>query len=250
MSCDENRIIALQTLRESWVGTNLTATQSFKAQNYCDNESIFVILDALKCARSVLQSWLDKWKSYVIVDWSARREATVQIRKSWAKSLRRHLNWRSDTNLTATKSSRSHNYFDNESISFIFTALKCAHSALQLWLNKWESYVVADWCAWCEVIARYWNVLRWSWRMFRLRTKIKYWLNLSTLTNTNAELIRILPGRSSALSEYTEHFFIDCVLFFENVFWMIIITFFKIMFDEIVVYAFLIDAKKIDVFKF
>ena len=212
MNCDENRIIALQTLRENWIDTNLTTTQSFKTQNYCDNESIFVIFDALKCARSVLQSWLNKWKSYVIVDWNAKCETTVQIKKNWAKSFRKHVNWRFDTNLTTTKSSKSHNYCDNESIFFIFTALKCAHFVLQFRLNMWKSYVIADWCAICAIIARCWNVLKWSWRMFRLKTKIKYWLNLSTLNNEILVLIRIFSDRSLASSEFTEHFFIENVL--------------------------------------
>ena len=40
-----------------------------KPQNYCNNESFFVIFATLKCVHSVLQFELNKWKSYVIVDW-------------------------------------------------------------------------------------------------------------------------------------------------------------------------------------
>ena len=65
-----------RNIRET--NTNLTTTQSFKFQNYCDNESISTILEALKCIHSDLQFWLNKWKSYVIVDWCARCETTVQ----------------------------------------------------------------------------------------------------------------------------------------------------------------------------
>ena len=65
-----------RNIREA--STNLTATQSFKSQNYCDNESISTILEALKCTHFDLQFWLDKWKSYVIVDWCARCETIVQ----------------------------------------------------------------------------------------------------------------------------------------------------------------------------
>ena len=54
--------------------TNLTTTWFFKSQNYCDNERIFVIFIALKCVDFVLQYWIIKWKSYVIVDWCARCE--------------------------------------------------------------------------------------------------------------------------------------------------------------------------------
>ena len=39
---------------------------------------------------------------------------------------------------------------------------------------------------------------RWWW-FFSLRTWIKYWLNLSTLRNTNAELIKIFLDRSLAI---------------------------------------------------
>ena len=42
-----------------------------------------------------------------------------------------------NTNLTATWFSNFQNYCDNESISIIFEALKCTHSALQLWLDEW-----------------------------------------------------------------------------------------------------------------
>ena len=119
--------------------TNLKATQSFKSQNYCDNESISIILEALKCAHFVLQFWLDKWKSYVIVDWCARCETIVQITKCWSKHFRKHINWRRDTNLTTTKSLKFQNNCDNESISFNFATLKCVHSALQFELNKWKS---------------------------------------------------------------------------------------------------------------
>ena len=58
--------------------TNSTATQSFKSQNYCDNESISTILETLKYTHCDLQFWLDKWKSNVIVDWCARCKTIVQ----------------------------------------------------------------------------------------------------------------------------------------------------------------------------
>ena len=148
----------------------------------------------------------------MIVDWDAKCEVIVQTTKRRAESFRKHLNWRSDTNLTATKFSNFQNYCDNESILIIFTELECADSALQFWLVSCKSYVILDWCVRCEIIARRWSVLKWSWRMSRLRTWIKYWLNLSTLSNEILVLIRILSGRSFALSEYTGHFFIDCVL--------------------------------------
>ena len=48
----------------------------------------------------------------------------------------------------------SHNYCDNERISAIFEALKCASSALQFWLDRWKSYVIFDWSARCATIAR------------------------------------------------------------------------------------------------
>ena len=118
----------------------------------------------------------------------------------------------STDDLTTAKFSKRQIYCDNESISIIFAALKCADSVLQSWMNTWKSYVIVVWCAKCEVIANYWNVLRWSWRMFRLKTWIFNWWNISTLTNTNAELIRILSDRSLALSDFNEYFFIDCVL--------------------------------------
>ena len=111
--------------------------------------------------------------------------------------------------LTTTKSSKRQNYCDNESISIIFAALKCVDSVLQLWLNTWKSYVIVVWCARCEVIANYWSVLKWSWRMFRLRIWILNWWKLSTLTNTNAELIRIFLDRSLALSDFNEYFIIE-----------------------------------------
>ena len=119
--------------------------------------------------------------------------------------------------LTATKSSKRQNYCDNESISIIFAALKCADSVLQLWLNTWKSYVIVAWCARCEVIADYWSVLRWSWRMPRLETWILNWWELSALTNTDAELVRIFPGRSLALSDFNGYFIIGRFYFFKKI---------------------------------
>ena len=60
---------------------NTFSAWSFKLQNYCDNESISVIFATLNSAHSTLQCWLDEWKSYVILDWSARCETTVQTTK-------------------------------------------------------------------------------------------------------------------------------------------------------------------------
>ena len=117
-----------------------------------------------------------------------------------------------DTNLTTTWFFKSQNYCDNERIFVIFIALKCADSALQYWLIRWKLYVIVDWCARCEIIANCWNISRWFWRMSRLRTWIFNWWKLSTLTNTNAKLIRILFDRSFALSDFNEYFFINCVL--------------------------------------
>ena len=59
--------------------THLTTTKFSKIQNYCDNESIFVIFAKLKCANSALQYWSNKWKLYVIVDWYAKCAANVQF---------------------------------------------------------------------------------------------------------------------------------------------------------------------------
>ena len=59
--------------------THLTTTKFSKFQNYCDNESIFVIFAKLKCVDFVLQYWLIKWKSYVIVDWYAKCATNVQF---------------------------------------------------------------------------------------------------------------------------------------------------------------------------
>ena len=59
--------------------TNLTTTWSFKSQNYFDNESIFVIITTLKCAHFTLQFWLNIWKSYVIVDWSAKCATIIRF---------------------------------------------------------------------------------------------------------------------------------------------------------------------------
>ena len=144
----------------------------------------------------------------MIVDWCANCEAIVQTTKNWTKFFRKHLNWRFDTNLTTTKFSQFQNYCDNESIFVIFTILKCAHFALQYKLFKWKSYVIVNCDAKCAIIERCWNVLKWSWHMSRLKTRIMYWLNLSALRNTNAELIRMLSDRSLALSEFTEYFII------------------------------------------
>ena len=113
----------------------------------------------------------------------------------------------------------SHSYRDNESIFAIFTALKCAHSALQFRLDKWKWYVVVDWCASCEMTVRtlvsklsFDDWAKRVWWSTALRTWIKYWLNLSTLRNTDAELIMILSDRSFALSDFNEYFFIESVL--------------------------------------
>ena len=57
--------------------------QAFRGQNiytphnYCDSEPIFVVFDALECARSTLQCDLNELKIYVIDVWYARCEATV-----------------------------------------------------------------------------------------------------------------------------------------------------------------------------
>ena len=113
----------------------------------------------------------------------------------------------------------SHSYRDNEPIFAIFTALKCAHSALQLRLDRWKWYVIVDWCASCETTVRtlasklsFDDWAKRIWWPTALRTWIKYWLNLSTLRNTDAELIMILPDRSFALSDFNEYFFIGSVL--------------------------------------
>ena len=219
LNCDENRIVVLQTSRKivSQTNTFLIATSFFKFQNYCDNESIFVIFATLNCVYFALQFCLHISKSYVIVDWNARCEKAVQITKNWTKrfrkQFRKHLNWRFDTNLTTSSFFKLQNYCDNESIFIIFTTLKCVYFVLQFELNRWKSYVIVDWCAKCEIIARFRNVLKWFWRMFRLKTWIKYWLNLSTLNNTNAKLIKIFLDRSFALNDFNEHFFIECVLY-------------------------------------
>ena len=188
------------------------AVKSWKPQNYCDNEPISIILEALECAHSVLQFWLDEWNSYEVAGWCARCETTVQATKSWAEHFRRHLNWWPGTNLAAVWSSKLQNYCDNESISVILAALDCAHSVVQLCLDRWKLYEVVDCGARCVVIARCWSVLRWSWHMPRLGTRILNWWELSALRNTNAGLARILSGRSLASSEYTGYFFIGCVL--------------------------------------
>ena len=114
-----------------------------------------------------------------------------------------------------------HNYRDNESIFVIFTALKCAHSVLQFRLNKWKWYVIVDWCANCEITVRIFafklSFDDWTkkiWWFIALKTWIKYWLNLSTLRNTNAKLIMIFLDRSFALSDFNEYFFIESVLSF------------------------------------
>ena len=211
LNCGENRIVALQASRGVAPQTGAAASP-FKPQNYCDNEPISVIFAALDCAHSALQSCPHKWKSYVIVGWDAKCEKAVQVTKSWAKRFRRHLSWRFGTNLTGAWPFKLQSYCDNEPISIIFTTLKCAYFVLQLELDRWKSNVIADWCARCEVNVPCWNVLRWSWRMPRLGTKIKYWLDLSALRNTKAGLVRILPGRSPALSDFTGHFFIGSVL--------------------------------------
>ena len=101
---------------------------------------------------------------------------------------------------------------NNESIFFIFTTLKCVHFVLQFRLNMWKLYVIVDWYVTCVIIVRCWNVLKWFWRMFRLKIKIKYWLNLSILNNKIFVLIKILFDRSFASNEYIEHFFKNCVL--------------------------------------
>ena len=215
LNCDENRIVVLQTSREiaSQTDTFLIATSSFKFQNYCDNESIFVIFAALICAHSALQFYSHNWKSYVIVDWDAKCEKVVQITKSWAKRFRRHFCLRFDTNLTEAWFFKSQNYYDNESISVIFATLNCAYSVLQFELNNWKSYVIFDWCASCETTVRtlafrmsFDDWTKRIWWSIALKTWIKYWLNLSTLRNTDAELIRILFDRSLALSDFIEHF--------------------------------------------
>ena len=79
--------------------------------------------------------------------------------------------------------------------------------------------MIVDWCANCETTVRIFAFRMsfddWTkriWWSIALRTWIKYWLNLSTLRNTDAELIRILSDRSFALSDFNEYFFIDCVL--------------------------------------
>ena len=169
----------------------------------------------MKCVRSDLQFWLIKWKSYVIDDWCASCEATVRTTKSWAKFFRNHFSWRFDTNLIM-KFSKFQNYCDNESISVILATLKCIHSALQFWLNKWKSYMIVDWCARFEAIVRIlafkMSFDDWTkrvWWFIALKTWILNWWKLSNLKNTNAKLIRILPDRSFASSEFTEYFIIE-----------------------------------------
>ena len=49
-------------IAEFEANTNLTTTLFSKFQNYCDNESIFVIFATLKRAHFALQFWLNKWK--------------------------------------------------------------------------------------------------------------------------------------------------------------------------------------------
>ena len=65
--------------------TNLTTTWFFKFQNYCDNETIFVIFTTLKYFHFVLQFWLNIWKLYVIVDLCAKNATIAKIEK--------HLKW-------------------------------------------------------------------------------------------------------------------------------------------------------------
>ena len=65
--------------------TDLTATWFFKSQNYCDNEVIFVIFTTLKYFHFALQSWLNTWKLYVIVDLCARNATIAKVKK--------HLKW-------------------------------------------------------------------------------------------------------------------------------------------------------------
>ena len=170
--CEELSLQRRSKLFREHLSEHFATMKSWKSQNYCDNERISIIFEALKCAHSVLQFWLDEWKSYEIVEWCARCETTVQITKSWTTHFRKHLNWRFDTNLTTIWSFKFQNYCDNESISVILAALNCAHSVVQLCLDRWKLYEIVDCDAKCIVIARCWNVLRWSWHMFRLRTWI------------------------------------------------------------------------------
>ena len=65
----------------------------------------------------------------------------------------------------------------------------------------------------------------------------RHWLLLWILNFFQNFVIRVI-----------KHVFVDLSL--ERHFWMLKIAFFRIVFDEIVVYAFLIDAMRIDVFKF
>ena len=52
-------------------------------RNYCDNESIFVIFEALKCSQSALQFERSKSRMYVIDVWCAKCEATVWAQIFW-----------------------------------------------------------------------------------------------------------------------------------------------------------------------
>ena len=83
-----------------------------------------------------------------------------QLYKFWKierKHFRKHFNWRFDTFLTKTKSSKRQNYCDNELIFVIFTTLKYAHSALQFNLIHWKSYVIVNWNAKCATIVQYFH---------------------------------------------------------------------------------------------
>ena len=137
------------------------ATVKFwKSQNYCDNESISIIFEALKCVHSILQFWLNEWKLYEIAEWYARCETTVQITKNWTKHFRKHLNWRFDTNLTTIWFLKFQNYCDNKTISVILATLNCVYFVVQFCLNKWKLYEIVDCHARCIIIAHCWNVLR------------------------------------------------------------------------------------------
>ena len=201
---------------------NTFSAWSFKSQNYCDNESIFIISATLNCAHSALQCWLNEWKSYVIVDWNVKCEAIVQIRqitKNWTKHFCKHLNWRSDINLTTTWSFKFQNYCDNESIFVIFTTLKCAHFALQFWLYNWKSYVIVNWNAKCAAIVRFSHqkiILMIDLKEFdafsHSNVDLFQYFQLMKRVSTILSLIKKFLDRSFASSEFTEHFFIKSVL--------------------------------------